>query len=414
MEDFNAHQDAEVSSTFLDDTAPTLLDFVDSLENSGDLALEAVALPVRRPKTVNTVENKPQAKKNNWRQRQRLEILRLRDEVKELDEELKKMKLATGVRSTLPPLKGASSFATNQLKRPAARKLLGESWQDAASRESLGRHMSGVENERLHKILHMQVKYARKLHRMTQQQMTTAIVSQALGYRPALTDNEGRPPTDNGVVFQKLLADLDGHHGNIRNIFTVNQMEGEQECCVSIHPARGLQVRIVKSYTFPFNTNATKQAVWNVLTEKEGIDRTSKVAYNEHFEVDNDTSLQSVRTFIVAGPYELCFLVRKGCRRYVKGDLTHFVIHETSIVSSSNGAGVSYDEVVWRIVKQGPERLGGPTTIVETHVLATFPSYTTLSCLPPDGLKGFHDAYTRFNHKIEDVLVNHSTASQPY
>eukprot|EP00644_Phytophthora_capsici_P011768 jgi/Phyca11/123468/e_gw1.50.324.1 len=222
MEDFNAHQDAEVSSTFLDDTAPTLLDFIDSLENSGDLALEAVALPIR-----------------------------------------------------------SSNFAADQLKRPAARKLLGESWQDAASRESLGRHMSGVENERLHKVLHMQVKYARKLHRMIQQQMTTAIVSQALGYRPALTDNEGRPPTDNGVVFQKLLADLDGHHGNIRNIFTVNQMEGEQECCVSIHPARGLQVRIVKSYTFPFNTNATKQAVWNVLTEKEGIDRTSKVAYNE-------------------------------------------------------------------------------------------------------------------------------------
>ncbi|KAL3670598.1 hypothetical protein V7S43_003790 [Phytophthora oleae] len=408
MDDLSAHQDAEASGTFdwlLDDAAPTLLAFLDLLDNDADLAIEAVALPVHRP-----VEIKPEAKRKSstWRQRQRLKVLRLRDEVKELDEELKKMKLSTGVRSTLPLIEGVSSIA-NQLKRPAARKLMGEAWQDAASRESHARHLSSVENERLHRVLHMQAKHARKLHRMMQQQMSNTIVSQALGYRPALTDDECRPPTDNSIVFQKLLADLDGHHGNVRSIFVVNQTDGEHEGYVSINPARGLQVRIAKSYAFPFSVKATEQAIWNILTERNGIDQKSRVVYNERFEVDNNTSLQSVRTFIVSGPYELCFLVRKGCRRYVKDDLTHFVVHETSIVSSSFGAGVSYDEVVLRTVSKGKERPGGPTAIAETHVLATFPSYETLSCLPPDGLKGFHDACMRFNHKVEDVLVSHST-----
>ncbi|KAK1935829.1 hypothetical protein P3T76_010523 [Phytophthora citrophthora] len=286
MDDLNAHQDVESSGTFdqmFNDTTPTLLNFLDSLDNNADLALEAVALPVQQPKAASTVKIKLDTKKksNTWRQRQRLEVLRLRDEVKQLDAELKKMKLATGVRSTLPLTELVRRSATDQLKQPTAKKLLGESWQDAASRELLARHISGVENERLHKVLYMQMKYARKLHRMLQQQITTTIVSQALGYRPAFTDDEGRPPTDNDIVFQKLLAHLDGHRGNVRSIFLVSQKDGEQDYCVTINPARGLQVRIAQSYTFPFSVKATEHAIWDVLTEKGGVNRKNKVAYNE-------------------------------------------------------------------------------------------------------------------------------------
>ncbi|ETI41935.1 hypothetical protein F441_12846 [Phytophthora nicotianae CJ01A1] len=408
MDELNA------SGTFeqlLDDTAPTILDFIDALEG---MDAKADALPmVSRVQVMEDIKPKTRTKSNTWRQRQRMEVLRLRDEVKHLDTELKKIKLAAGVRSTVPLIEGVTIIAAAQRKRPAVKKLLGESWQDAASRESLARQIASVDNERLHKVLHTQVKHARKLHRMITQQMTTTVVAQALGCRPAFCGKEGRPPTDNDVVFQKLLAEMDEHRGNVSSIFTsdtTDQKLSKKEGHVSIHCVRGLQVQLVNRYTLPFSVEATERAIWHVLTDKESNDKNSRVAYNELFEFDSSTTLQSVRTFIVAGPYELCFLVRKGCRKYQKGDRMHFVVHETSIVSTRFGAGVSYDEVVWRTVVQGRDRSGIPTAIIETHVLATFPSYKTLNCLPPEGLKGFSDSLMRFNHKTEDVLISNVTS----
>lgn len=228
---------------------------------------------------------KPKTKSNTWRQRQRLEVLRLRDSVKQLDAKLKKMKLAAGVRSTLPLIEGVSSIAAAQIKRPVVRKLLGESWQDAASRESLARQLADVENERLHRALHMQVKHARKLHRMMTQQMTTAAVAHALGCRPALTEDEGRPPKDNSVVLQRLLAELDGHHGNVSSIFVTGgddqELGSKNEGHVSINRARGLQVQMVNNYAIPFSVDTMERAIWSVLTERNGNDNNIRVAYNE-------------------------------------------------------------------------------------------------------------------------------------
>ncbi|KAG2774070.1 hypothetical protein JG687_00004996 [Phytophthora cactorum] len=408
MDELNA---ADTLEQLLDDAPPTLLDFLDALE---DVDTKADALPIAATVQVKD-DNKPKAKttSNTWRQRRRLEVLRLRDEVKQLDAELKKMKLVAGVRSTLPLMEGVSTIAATQMNRPAVKRLLGESWQDAASRESVTRQIANADNERLHRVLHMQVKHARKLHRMITQQMTASVVAQALGYRPAFSGDEGRPPTDNNVIFQKLLAEMDGHRGDVNSIFVTDSTDQEcgskKEGHVSVHHARGLKVQIVNSYAVPYSVEATEQAIWNILTEREGNDKNSRVAYNELFEFDSSTTLQSVRTFIVAGSDELCFLIRKGHRKYAKGDRTHFVVHETSTVSSTFGAGISYEEVVWRTVQQGKDRFGASTAVIETHMLATFPTYKALSCLSPEGLRSFHDSLMRFNHKVEDVLVSKIT-----
>jgi hypothetical protein len=127
--------------------------------------------------------------------------------------------------------------------------------------------------------------------------------------------------------------------------------------------------------------------------------------WTQSFEVDSSTAMQSVRMFIVAESAELCFLVSKGCRKYINGVQTHFVAHETSAVTTSFGGGVSYEEVLWRTVKRGKEETEGPTATIETHVLATFPSYETLDCLSPKCLKEFHASLRQFNHKVEDMLV---------
>ncbi|GMF28404.1 unnamed protein product [Phytophthora lilii] len=272
----------------LDDVAPTLLDFLDALDTKADAlpaprhSLPSVEVKEEASSSAAAAKDKPKTKSNTWRQRQRLEVLRLRDEVKQLDAELKKRKLAAGVRSTLPPV--SSVGAALAIKRPAARKLLNESWRDAAFRESLARQMADVENERLHKVMRMQVKHARKLYRMMTQQMTTAVVAQALGCRPGLTGDECYPPSDNNAVFRKLLAELDDHGGSMNSIFVTSGFYGgsgsrKDNSQVTINRTRGLQVQVVSRYTVPFTVEATERAVWEVLTrinEKE-----SRVAYSE-------------------------------------------------------------------------------------------------------------------------------------
>ncbi|KAG6613779.1 uncharacterized protein IUM83_18531 [Phytophthora cinnamomi] len=404
----------QTDSFDLDDAAPALLDFLDSLSDEYaalDAGVDARAVDrqvISSVEEVDTrqnraaVKSKPTAKtkSNTWRQRQRLEVLRLRDEMQQLDAELKKMKLASGVLSTVPLV---SSVCT--AKRSPVRKLLHESWQDAASRESLARQTSDIENERLHKVLHMQVKHARKIYRMMTQQMTTAVVAQALGCRPGLVGDECRPPKDNSVVFQRLLAQLDGHHGNMGSLFVAAPDDRRRDGHVTINRACGLQVQILNSYTVPFSVDDTERAVWSALMEVG-----DRVAYNESFEIDSRTTLQSARAFIVAGSVELCFLVRKGCRKYVNGGQSFFVVHESAVVSTSFGGGVSYDEVKWRTVKPGKVKEGAPTATIETYVLATFPTYKALSCLPPEGLAGFHESLKDFNHKVEDTLVQRLSA----
>ncbi|KAE8905011.1 hypothetical protein PF011_g22137 [Phytophthora fragariae] len=246
----------------------------------------------------------------------------------------------------------------------------------------------------------MQVKHARKVYRMMTQQMTAAVVAQGLGCR-SLVGDECRPPKDNIAVFQRLLAELDGHHGNMGRLFVTDPGDRWKQGHVTINRACGLQVRILNSYTVPFCVEDTERAVWSVLMEVRG-----RVAYNESFEVDNRTSLQSARTFLVFGPGELCVLIRKECRKYVNAGQLYFVAREIANVSTSLGGGVSYNEVLWRTVKQGACKFGAPTAIIETHVLAAFPTYKTLSCLSPDGLNGFHESLTRFNHKVEDLIKN--------
>ncbi|KAG6951891.1 hypothetical protein JG688_00013529 [Phytophthora aleatoria] len=229
MDELNA---ADTLEQLLDDAPPTLLDFLDALE---DVDTKADALPIAATVQVK-VDNKPKVKttSNTWRQRRGLEVLRLRDEVKQLDAELKKMKLVAGV------------------------------------------------------------KHARKLHRMITQQMTASVVAQALGYRPAFSGDEGRPPTDNNVIFQKLLAEMDGHRGDVNSIFVTDSTDQEcgskKEGHVSVHHARGLKVQLVNSYAVPYSVEATEQAIWNILTEREGNDKNSRVAYNELFEFDSSTT----------------------------------------------------------------------------------------------------------------------------
>ncbi|KAF1786079.1 hypothetical protein GQ600_14403 [Phytophthora cactorum] len=335
MDELNA---ADILEQLLDDAPPTLLDFLDALE-----------VWTRRPTRYRYRNCAGKTTSNTWRQRRRLEMLRLRDEVKQLDAEPQENEVGS---------RGALHFAVNgratQMNRPAVKRLLGESWQDAASRESVTRQIANADNERLHRVLHMQVKHARKLHRMTTQQMTASVVAQALGYRPAFSGDESRPPT-------KLLAEMDGHRGDVNSIFVTDSTDQEcgskKEGHVSVHHARGLKVQIVNSYAVPYSVEATEQAIWNILTEREGNDKNSRVAYNE-------------------------FYIRRG---------------------------ISYEEVVWRTVQQGKDRFGASTAVIETHMLATFPTYKTLSCLSPEGLRGFHDSLMRFNHKVEDVLVSKIT-----
>ncbi|KAI9990542.1 hypothetical protein PInf_018096 [Phytophthora infestans] len=167
---------------------------------------------------------------------------------------------------------------------PVVKRLLGQSWQDAASRESLARQMANIDNEQLRRVLHMQVKYARKLHRMITQQMTNAAVAQVLGCLPAFSEDDVRPPQDNNVVFQKILSAMDGYCKDVGSIFvTENASEEKDKGHVSIHHARGLQVQLVNTYAVPFSVGATEQAIWKVLTGRERNDENSRVAYNENY-----------------------------------------------------------------------------------------------------------------------------------
>ncbi|KAE9292222.1 hypothetical protein PF001_g18816, partial [Phytophthora fragariae] len=111
-------QAADVADAFdrlPDDTAPTLLALLDSLDDE-DATVIADARPVSYQVTScaeevagTSTESKAKTKtKKTWRQRQRLEVLRLRDEVQELDAELKKLMLVAGVRSTVPERAGTT------------------------------------------------------------------------------------------------------------------------------------------------------------------------------------------------------------------------------------------------------------------------------------------------------------------
>lgn len=208
-----------------------------------------------------------------------------------LDAELKDLKLVAGVRSTLPLV--VAGGAGNPLAKTAlVRKQLGESWEDAASRESLIRQWSDAENQRLRKILRMHVQHARKLQFMLTQRLTTANIESALGFRHvmALEELVGRP-RDNEIIFQRLLTEL----GQLQHDVVIARSKVEPH--VWIKSGYGLYLQFMDQYMVPFSVDATERAIQRMLTAPKD----DNVIYDELHEVDSFTNLQSVRACMSSG-----------------------------------------------------------------------------------------------------------------
>ncbi|RLN88196.1 hypothetical protein BBJ28_00014568 [Nothophytophthora sp. Chile5] len=239
-------------------------------------------------------------KSNNWRQERRLELLHLREEAMRLSAQLEQLKLAAGIQSTVP-LTERVKLAGKACAQPRGIVKLGDSWQDAAVRESLARLVSGVENERLRKLLTLRMGHAHKLQQMVKRRMRSMV-----------------------------------------------------------------QAR---------------------------------------FECDSNTALSNERTALLVDPWQICFLQRMACRKYVERERTVFVAYTLSIAKEMSADRVPFEEVTWRTVQRGGEQAGGATTNLQTQILGTFPSYKFLSCLPPEAIDQWHDSLTSFNHTVEDVVI---------
>ncbi|RLN65940.1 hypothetical protein BBJ28_00008042 [Nothophytophthora sp. Chile5] len=111
-------------------------------ERTGYKTLVATATATRVVKKKAPDASKAGGKSNNWRQERRLELLHLREEAMRLSAQLEQLKLAAGVQSTVP-LTERVKLAGRACAQPRQSVKLGDSWQDAAVRESLARLMAG-------------------------------------------------------------------------------------------------------------------------------------------------------------------------------------------------------------------------------------------------------------------------------
>ncbi|RLN95414.1 hypothetical protein BBJ28_00003492 [Nothophytophthora sp. Chile5] len=372
--------------------------------------------------SASTPESKPQQKKS-WRQRRKEEVLHLREVVKQLSAKLDQLKLAAGVRSTLPDSEfaGVTTAPTFVLKAQAAHKTeTAAMWEKIAGRQRKlcnahlkddyvkryalledGRFQSDVANSQL-------------------QAMTTSFDVCKL-YR--FHGSGVIPPTDNDTVFDDLMAGMDEMYADLDGFFERRKMH-ELSCPgrrnnTANGRTRGVFVDFLDCHAVPFDLRRTESVIWtppdrptedpnNIFLEvRPSIDFPLS-----HFTAGSNTQMKSMCVGFTLANIDVRIKMRTVTRKYVESDRTVFIsrtlIEPTPV--AHDFVRVSFTETSRLILTHGASSALGSTTVMHTHREATVhdglgvesSDWQTLSYLNL-GVDAWENSIAQFNQAVEDA-----------
>ncbi|RLN95420.1 hypothetical protein BBJ28_00003491 [Nothophytophthora sp. Chile5] len=372
--------------------------------------------------SASTPESRPQQKKS-WRQRRKEEVLHLREVVKQLSAKLDQLKLAAGVRSTLPDSEfaGVTTAPTFVLKAQAAHKTEAAAmWEKIAGRQSMHRQRSQEENASLHETLRHHMLRAKAMQRALRRRLRDEAMTTSLDVCKRYRFDGGAvvPPTNNGAVFDDLMAGMDEMYADMDHFFKRVKMHelpcpGRRNNTEKVR-ARGIFVEFLDCYAVPFGLRRTEKVIW---TPPANASKDNRNIF--HLTSGNNTQMKSVCFGITVTSIAVRIVVRKVLRKYVEPDRTVF-IWRSLIEPMHDFISISFKETTRMVLTHGTPSATGPTTMMRSHREATahdghgsaFSNWQTVPSIDV-GLDSWEHSITRFNQDVEDALMSESEMINP-
>ncbi|KAK1939884.1 hypothetical protein P3T76_008190 [Phytophthora citrophthora] len=375
---------------------------------------------------------RPAEAKKTWRQRRKEEVLHLREVAKLLSAELEQLKMAAGVRSTLPHTGTKYHRAVAKREHKTEASMI---WEKIAERQSSLRLRSEEENAKLREAVTQHLQQAKSLQRAIKRKLREDSISSSMDlFRSNRLNTRGvTPPQDNKAVFDVLMAGLDDVYENVDGFFETMGMQklpcpGRKNNTMESRRSRGMFVEFLDNYPLPFNVQETADAIWtpvdpwakdnvhfvqvsvaHVELMEIGLINLMCFCILQNFAADRDTQMKSMSfSFFLEG---MDFWVIQRCvkRKYVENGRVVFV-SRTLIQPVYDGMSISLIETTRMVLKPGELSALGPSTVMQTHREATI--HGDLSVVDAEkypsidvGLKTWETGITNHNNRVEDQLV---------
>ncbi|GMF12918.1 unnamed protein product [Phytophthora lilii] len=154
-------------------------------------------------------------KQKSWHQRRREEILRLREEVRELTRTLQHQQDISRLQGQLP-IAGATCGSLLMLETSTPRNML-SLWESMAKRELASLQVSSDENLRLRELVRQHELQMKTLQHTFKRRLRS--IASVVPSKPSLSCPSLGPSKRNGDVFVELLGGLDELYGDLDNCF---------------------------------------------------------------------------------------------------------------------------------------------------------------------------------------------------
>ncbi|ETI40703.1 hypothetical protein F441_13902 [Phytophthora nicotianae CJ01A1] len=383
----------------------SVLEFLADIEMPND---DVIGTTESSPKGVVEADTPSKPEKKSWRQRRKEELLALRRIAKELSIQHQQVKLAAGVRSTLP---GADTFIGATAPLSSRKMESSQMWEKTAIRQSVLRQSSEEENVKLREAVAHNLQLARSLQRAIKRKLREDMVASSIDLKREhrLTSRGIAPPRNNSAVFGELLAGMDRIYADM-DIFLKRVGMHEVACPgrrnnTITRRAEGLFVEFLDKYAVPFALRQTEKAIWTATDRSED----ATVLFVQNFTPDNNTRMRSVCCAYSLGGFDFRIVMRDVFRKYVEQDRVVF-IRRTLIEPVHGLASVTFIETNRLVIQRGKVSTLGPTTMMQTHREAKIRediSSVDLSGYPSldVGVETWESKITCFNNSVEDRLV---------
>ncbi|GLD97117.1 hypothetical protein PINS_up005800 [Pythium insidiosum] len=309
-------------------------DHVISGSNEEDGGEEGTRRPGKTRKTAASRSTASSSKKLSSRQRQREEILVLRESVKQMEEELRRLRHGRNRFSTVETSKRDASVTS-------LTTAVNAFWEGIAKRESVARSKAMEENLRLQQQLRRHYKLTKALQKVLQQRLMLEHEDRALS-QARFVHLLGLDDVESSRIYCSLLSDLDLKYVQTDDVLVQSGLAGTTKCYAT--KVQGLTYReedadwcleAAESRVIPFDEHRVKDVTWkHFSTSVDDSMGVYQVDYHDH-------NMIKAR-FCVAAKVGHSHYEIKGylvSRRYVENDRSVFVWSVWNIVSGSTSAG---------------------------------------------------------------------------
>ncbi|KAF1773460.1 hypothetical protein GQ600_14008 [Phytophthora cactorum] len=365
-----------MTETFALDEATVL-----SLLEGCDMAEDVDAIP------SDMIESPPSpqrlSKRSSWRLQRRDELLMLQQAEKRLSAELQQLKHSMRTKTR-------AKKQLNSLLDGISHHVL--RWEEICERQAARRERSEEENKKLKEEMGEKLWQAKILLKGFKRRLRNEVVGSSikLCQRYGVDTRGVTMPTNSEAVGMQEVP-----------------CPGRKNMTLSSR-AEGKFVELLDCYAVPFGLQDTERAIWRCMGREEP--QSPRPAFVQHFGTCEDTLMQSMCSAFTAGSVHVRVIMRKVGRKYVEQDRVVFIFKR--LIEPVADIPISFQETTQLVVRHGKPSDLGPTTMIQSHrqSTASHDAYALgVRRVPRSfidmGVAAWESSITRFNHFVEDTLI---------